>query len=87
MRGGFIAEEKHVARRFQEIWQSLLFHLNKAAILSTAPSMPENWTGERVREFVGVAARQAPSVYFSAASFEVAIVATSVLGLSFCNCS
>jgi hypothetical protein len=33
------------------------------------------------------AARQAPSVYFSAASFEEAMLATSVLGLSFCNCS
>ena len=46
--------------------------------------------GKSKREALGIckrAARQAPSVYFSAASFEEAMLATSVLGLSFCNCS
>lgn len=42
------------------------------------------------REFLGVRERahaQAAGVYFSAASFEEAMLATSVLGFSFCSCS
>jgi hypothetical protein len=42
------------------------------------------------RKFLGIRERadaEAADVYFNAASFEEAILATSVLGFSFCNCS